>query len=260
MFEHDLSQPDIFLWTVAAFGSVVILRYLLVAGTFYLVFYAWKPQRWKNRQIEIKKHATNQYRREIGWSLLTSFIFGLSGVLIMWGWQQGYLKIYLNPAQYGIWYLPGSVILAMLVQETYYYWVHRLMHHRAVYRHVHRVHHNSHIVSPWTSFSFHPLESLLQAIIFPVTLLFLPMHPYAIVAFLTIMTIASTVNHLNVEIYPAGFDRHWLGRWLIGATHHSLHHQQFNYNYGLYFTFWDKWMRTESPLFHSLFRKTSGKP
>jgi sterol desaturase/sphingolipid hydroxylase (fatty acid hydroxylase superfamily) len=24
-----------------------------------------------------------------------------------------------------------------------------------------------------------------------------------------------------------------------------MHHEQFNGNYGLYFTFWDKWMKTE---------------
>jgi len=24
-----------------------------------------------------------------------------------------------------------------------------------------------------------------------------------------------------------------------------LHHEKFNGNYGLYFTFWDKWMKTE---------------
>jgi len=67
--------------------------------------------------------------------------------------------------------------------------------------------------------------------------------------------------YLNTEIYPRNFDRYWLGRWLIGATHHGLHHAQFRFNYGLYFTFWDKWMRTESPDYHRLFEeKTGTKP
>jgi hypothetical protein len=48
---------------------------------------------------------------------------------------------------------------------------------------------------------------------------------------------------------PQNFQRHLFGKWLIGATHHSLHHKQFKYNYGLYFTFWDKWKKTESPLY-----------
>jgi sterol desaturase/sphingolipid hydroxylase (fatty acid hydroxylase superfamily) len=31
-----------------------------------------------------------------------------------------------------------------------------------------------------------------------------------------------------------------------------LHHSQFRFNYGLYFTFWDHWMKTESPDFEKL--------
>jgi sterol desaturase/sphingolipid hydroxylase (fatty acid hydroxylase superfamily) len=49
-----------------------------------------------------------------------------------------------------------------------------------------------------------------------------------------------------------------MGKWFIGATHHALHHKQFRYNYGLYFTFWDKTSKTESPLYDTLFNdKTS---
>lgn len=33
-------------------------------------------------------------------------------------------------------------------------------------------------------------------------------------------------------------------RW-VHKTHHNMHHEKFNGNYGLYFTFWDKWMKTE---------------
>jgi lathosterol oxidase len=73
------------------------------------------------------------------------------------------------------------------------------------------------------------------------------------------MTFSGAINHLNTELYPHAFDRHWLGRWLIGPTHHSLHHSQFRYNYGLYFTFWDKWMHTESPDFHRIFTQKSKK-
>lgn len=255
----DFSQPAIFVLAALVCGGVVIFRYLLVAGTFYLFFYVWSPTRWTTRKINAKPYPKGQFRKEIRWSLITSIIFGLAGALVALGWQAGIFKIYINVHQYTIWYVPISILTAMLIQETYYYWLHRAMHHPAVYRIVHQVHHDSHIASPWTSFSFHPIEALLQAIIFPVILLFLPMHPVAIVVYLTVMTITSAINHLDVEIYPAHFKDHLIGRWLIGATHHSLHHKQFRYNFGLYFTFWDKWMRTESPLFGKLFSQKTTK-
>ena len=69
------------------------------------------------------------------------------------------------------------------------------------------------------------------------------------------MTFSSTINHAGVEIFPRGFANHWIGRWLVGATHHDLHHKEFRYNFGLYFTFWDKWMETESPKFEKQFQE-----
>lgn len=93
----------------------------------------------------------------------------------------------------------------------------------------------------------------------PAAILLVPLHPYAIVILLTLMTVSSVINHLNLEIYPRGFAEHWLGQWLIGATHHSLHHSQFRCNYGLYFTFWDRWLGTESRDYLPLFRdRTQG--
>ncbi|HVF80944.1 MAG TPA: sterol desaturase family protein, partial [Flavisolibacter sp.] len=153
------------------------------------------------------------------------------------------------------WWLPVSLTIALLVHETYYYWLHRWMHHPKVFQAVHKVHHESNITSPWTAFSFHPLEGILQALFLPMLLLVMPMHLYVLIFHLTIMTFSSVINHLDIEVYPAGFHKNFFGRWLIGATHHSLHHKQFKYNYGLYFTFWDKWKKTESPVFKNLFEQ-----
>ena len=73
------------------------------------------------------------------------------------------------------------------------------------------------------------------------------------------MTISSVINHLDIEIYPAGFHKNSIAKWLIGASHHSLHHKQFKYNYGLYFTFWDKIKNTESPQYEDLFESRTTK-
>jgi sterol desaturase/sphingolipid hydroxylase (fatty acid hydroxylase superfamily) len=127
------------------------------------------------------------------------------------------------------------------------------MHHPTIFRVMHKVHHDSNITSPWTAFSFHPFEGILQAVFLPALLLVLPVHVYVLLLHLTLMTFSSVINHLDIEIYPKNFNKHFLGRWLIGASHHSLHHKQFRYNYGLYFTFWDKWKNTESPQFDELF-------
>ena len=156
---------------------------------------------------------------------------------------------------YSLWYLPVSLLIAMLIHETYYYWLHRWMHRPKIYRLVHKWHHDSIETTSFTAFSFHPIESILQALMIPVLIIFLPMHLSVLLLFLIIMTISATINHAGIEIYPASFNRHWLGKWIIGATHHDLHHKQFRYNFGLYFTFWDRWMKTESPESDQWFEK-----
>jgi lathosterol oxidase len=255
MHKYDFTDPLNFLVLTGLIFLTVVFRYSLVAGIFYLVFYIIDPVDFRSRKIFPAQKNTAQFRSEIFWSTFTSLLFALAGAAMVLMWQKGYTTIYENIEDYAWWWIPISFLIAALIHETYYYWLHRWMHKPKIYRLIHKVHHDSHITSPWTSFSFHPGEGVLQSLVIPVIILFLPMHYWTIVALLTFMTITSAINHSNVEIYPKGFHKHWLGRWMIGATHHSLHHTQYRFNYGLYFTFWDKWMKTESDKYASNFEK-----
>jgi Delta7-sterol 5-desaturase len=43
-------------------------------------------------------------------------------------------------------------------------------------------------------------------------------------------------------------------------VHHDLHHNgSFNHNYGLYFTWWDKWMGTEHPKYYAKFAEVTNR-
>lgn len=245
------SAYGLFLLTVIFF-IIITGRYFLIAGLFYLIFYVWFPSRWKNRKINKGSYKAGQLRKEMKWSLANALLFAVTASITIFLWQKGYTKVYTEPGLYGWWYLPVSLIILMLVHETYYYWIHRWMHIPSVYKIVHKVHHDSKIASPFTAFSFHPIEGLLQAVFLPVMILILPVHFYIIIIQLIIMTFSSVVNHLDIEIYPREKSPFW-SKWVIGATHHSLHHKQFKYNYGLYFTFWDKIKKTENPEFKKIF-------
>jgi sterol desaturase/sphingolipid hydroxylase (fatty acid hydroxylase superfamily) len=61
------------------------------------------------------------------------------------------------------------------------------------------------------------------------------------------MTVWSVWKYLGFEIFPPSFPHHWLGKWIIGSTHHAIHHRQYKVHYGLYFTFWDKLLGTQDP-------------
>lgn len=256
MLPYTLSHPDIFVIMVGVMFLMVVGRYLVIAAVFMAIFYLARLTPWKHRRVNFRPYQRWQFLREVGWSIATSGIFALTGAIAAVLWQWNLTAVYLKLESLGDYiYFVISILIVLFLHETYYYWLHRWMHQPKVYRQVHQVHHDSLVASPWTAFSFHPWEALLQAIFLPVVLLVLPLHPFAIVIQLTLMTFSSVINHLNLELYPPGCSRHWLGRFFIGATHHSLHHSQFRYNYGLYFTFWDQLMGTESPQYLPLFQE-----
>lgn len=254
-FDIDFTRPVPFLLFTGTTFLIIFLRYLFISGIYHFIFYKWLRPQFQNRIINLNPKTPHQYKQEILRSAITSFIFALSGTILLILWQKGWTGIYLSWTAYPLWYLPVSLLIAMLIHETYYYWLHRWMHRPKIYRVIHKWHHESIETSSMTSFSFHPIESVLQALMIPVLIIFLPMHIGVLMLFLVIMTISATINHAGVEIYPANFNQHWLGKWIIGATHHDLHHKEFRYNFGLYFTFWDHWMKTESPKSDTWFKQ-----
>ncbi|MBE7169790.1 MAG: sterol desaturase family protein [Williamsia sp.] len=252
----ELTEPIGFLFFCVLFFVIITGRYLVIAGLFYAIFYLWYPERWQKKKLSKRAYPPRQLKKELGWSMITSLLFSVMATLTLLLWQKGYTRVYTGLHASDWYYMPLSLVLSLALQETYYYWLHRWMHLPAVFKRVHKVHHQSNLTSTFTAFSFHPLEGFLQALMLPLTLLLVPLHPVVILVQLMIMSFSSVINHLNIEIYPRYFHHNRLGKWIVGATHHSLHHIQFRYNYGLYFTLWDKWKKTESPAYPELLNKT----
>lgn len=245
MIQEQNLSAFIAIYTLIFFFAI-LFRYFVAAGIFYYYYYIKNLSRYDSRRLSKKRAPKQQLRQEIIWSIKSSAIFAFVGAVTFWLWQEGLTAIYLDAEKFGYWYLPVSLVIISLIHETYYYWVHRWMHHPKVFRIVHKVHHDSRIPTPWTAFSFHPWESLIEAIILPLILLVIPVHVYVLGFYLLVMTVSSVINHLDIEIYSEGFQKSRLGKLFIGATHHHHHHKEYITNYGLYFTFWDKLMATES--------------
>lgn len=233
---------------VSVLFLIIVIRYFVFSGAYYYTTFVLFRKRLLSRILDTNPISPGQIRSEVSYSILSAVIFAIFGIGTYWLWYKGFTAIYQDLGLYPLWYIPLSVFIVLFIQDTYYYWVHRWMHIPEVYRYFHKVHHNSVQTSVWTSFSFHPLETLLQAIITPLIILWVPLHTYALLAILIIMTISATINHAGVEIYPKGKYGSWVGKLIIGATHHDVHHRKFLCNYGLYFTFWDRLMGTEREL------------
>jgi sterol desaturase/sphingolipid hydroxylase (fatty acid hydroxylase superfamily) len=143
--------------------------------------------------------------------------------------------------------MSASVALSLIIHDTYFYWIHRLLHHPVLFRHAHLVHHKSTNPSPWASYSFHLLESVLEGGILVVVAFALPIHPLALVLFIISGFIINVYGHLGYEIMPKGLRNSIWFEIINTSVHHNLHHSKFKGNYGLYFRVWDRLMGTEHP-------------
>lgn len=244
--------------TTAVLFVVVAARYFFFAGGFYWLFY--RGNLAPSRKIRRETPPAGIIAREISWSLVTCFIFAVSGAALLHAWDSGHTRLYTRVEDHGWVWLVVSLPILMVLHETYFYWTHRWIHHPRIFRLVHRVHHESNNPTPWAAFSFHPWEALIQAIILPALVWVVPTHLAVLVAFLMVMTVLGVINHLGYEIYPRGFDETAIGREIIHATHHNLHHSRFKGNFGLYFTFWDRWMSTEVPDTNTVYREVTARP
>jgi Delta7-sterol 5-desaturase len=230
-----------------AFFGIIVLRYFLVAGGIYLFFYSPLGESFNNHKLQQRSPPWQSIRRDITLSVVSAGVFALAAALIMSGYDWGITRLYSHSQQYGLWYLGASYGLVLILQDTYFYFTHRLFHHPLLFHWVHQGHHRSRYPTPWTSFAFDPLEAIVQSLFLIGIVFIIPLHFITVIAVLTTMTVWAVVDHLGVDRLPASFPHHWFGKWFIGPAHHSIHHCKHRMHYGLYFTFWDNLLGTQDP-------------
>ncbi len=224
-----------------------LFLYCAAAGGAYLVFHVLLKRWLAGRQIQQRQPSRAAIRRDILYSLSSVVVFALVGVLSRQLALHGWTKLYFRVDRYGWPYFWFSLVALIVLHDTWFYWTHRLMHWRRLFPIMHRVHHLSHTPTPWSALAFHPTEALVQALVFPLAAMLLPLHPSVALLWLIYMIVINAWGHLGFELLPAGFRRHPVFRWHNTTTHHDMHHRHVNGNYSLYFNFWDRVMRTNHP-------------
>ena len=116
------------------------LRYYPIAGLAFLVFWVWKKDFFQ--KFRIQKDFPNKERIifELKQSAITLIMFSAIAVsvYILGKLKILHLKTYKDFAEYGLPYAIFSFILLTIWHETWFYWAHRIMHHRKIYPYVDR--------------------------------------------------------------------------------------------------------------------------
>jgi len=151
-----------------------------------------------------------------------------------------------------------SFILSLVLYDTWFYWLHRLIHTELFYRKVHQRHHLTVPPVVWSNNNDRLVDNLLLQSYWLFAHFFFPAAPAVLVAHKLYDQVTGIIGHSGHE--------HG-GRWcwppspLVGVTHHHQHHLYFRCNYANHFSWWDRAMGTLHPNHDSeLKRNIAGRP
>ena len=169
----------------------------------------------------------DQVRDNMFWSIASAgTIWTGFEVLMLYAYANGIIG-YIDPGEHPITFAL-IMFLAPLWYNLYFYWAHRLLHTRFLYRLVHHVHHRNIDVGPWSGVSQHPIEHVFMYASMLIHGL-IGAHPLAMIFQGQTVTFGSIVGHggfeeivIKGDVKISSYGNYW----------HSLHHRFFECNYG----------------------------
>eukprot|EP00753_Platysulcus_tardus_P014159 PLAT4151.1.p1 GENE.PLAT4151.1~~PLAT4151.1.p1 ORF type:complete len:298 (-),score=135.17 PLAT4151.1:105-977(-) len=212
------------------------LYFLVFVGSFVLYFataglaYAFL---FDKSLMKSKRFLASQVKQEIAvasWSLPIMNLLTLPIFILE---VRGHSKLYDSLSEHSWQYTLFSIAAYLMFTDAFIYWIHRWLHDIPwAYQHIHKLHHRWKVSTPFASHAFHPVDGFLQSIPYHVFIFIFPFHKVIYVVMFIL------VNVWTVSIHDGNYQ---LDSTIVNTSqHHTDHHLYFNYNYGQYFTFWDR--------------------
>jgi Delta7-sterol 5-desaturase len=240
LFQFFQKSPAFFykLMTESVYYYLFFLPFVVIP--FLLLWVIFKKYFFKYRIQQIEKNTPLHFAHDLIESIFSTFGFVLLAMLQIKLADQGIIKLYENYSDYPWYNLPIAATAWLVFDDTWFYWMHRTMHHKYLYKWIHASHHVSVDTSPFTQNSFHFVEALIAGLGSIIATMIFPSWGPAYFVFQMFGGTANMIAHSGYEFYPK-----WMLSWKTTATHHNMHHHHFDGNYGTHLTFWDKICGTE---------------
>ena len=143
--------------------------------------------------------------------------------------------------------------LYFIMQDIYFYGMHRFMHNKYIYKYFHKVHHEIKNPNIYVAYYEHPIDHI---VVWVVPYIILPhlinINYYSYIFFLFFSTLISLEGHSGNVLHG----RYWYIDYFYikmhekniyicnHTTHHDMHHELTNCNYSLWTTLMDKYFNT----------------
>lgn len=228
MLAHLLGLPEHPMVTFLTLSIGGLIAFFALASISYGFFFVWQRKRF-HPEFEADPESN---RLAMFWSVIS--VFGNAALIapIHWLVATGHGRVYWDVSEYGWGWLIASVLLMLITTETLIYWIHRALHGNFLYHRLHHIHHKWRKSTPWVGLAFNPLDSFVQGLPHHLCAFLFPIHGLVYLMSVSFVTVWAVMIHDRVSFV----------RWpfLNNTGHHTLHHWYSDYNFGQYFTFWDR--------------------
>lgn len=155
-------------------------------------------------------------------------------------WQKGFIAFnYLIDIS-----IFTDTVLLLLLMDFFMYFLHKLAHHKYLFKPIHQLHHNYDIPNPMTLFILSPAEAFGFGALWIFVLLIHKWSFIGVSLYLALNVAFGTIGHLGVEPIPEKVSNLNLLKYISTSTFHFNHHHYKDYNYGFYTTIWDRIFKT----------------
>ena len=167
-------------------------------------------------------------------------VFTAYEVITYWLFANNHLGFLQFDSQlaYAAWFV-FLLLLSPIFHAVHFYFGHRLLHVKSLYKHFHSLHHRNVQVGPWSGLSMHPVEHIIY---FSSVVLqwLLALHPLNALYQIHLAAFQPAPGHCGFEKMNVckGMDL------AAGSHFHYQHHKHFECNYGGSLMPLDKWFGT----------------
>lgn len=131
-----------------------------------------------------------------------------------------------------------KVIGVIFVLDFIFYWRHRFYHRFLML--IHGLHHRDESFDLTVSFRIHPLEMLIQMLIFLGIVYFFGLDRWQMMTINIVFTVQAFYSHFELDFLPDRVN-HWLSKLFVVPQFHGVHHGENSLlHFGFLFCIWDR--------------------
>jgi len=216
---------------------VASLTVLFIGGAVILKLNVRHPERKiQKRQPSIQE--SDDIKSSVRQLIVTSLCLSVGLYSQYRGWTL------IEPVELNWWSFPAFFLISVILHDTWFYWGHRILHTKIFYR-FHSPHHRSVTPTVWSNDAGHTVDTLFAHSYYALIVFVLPIPAAVLLLHRLFDQVSAAVGHCGFEHF-AGFTarKPWP---LLCTVFHDQHHQYFLYNYGNYFSVWDRLLGTIHP-------------